>query len=209
MKKISLILLAMFSLNWANAQIEKGSMYLGGTFLISSTTFQEDGDDDKISSFSILPNFGYFVSDKLSIGLQAGYTQEKEKNVNGVNSSTNTSGLFLVAPTLRYYVPTASENFFFFAQFQVGLGFGNNKEEVRVGNTTLSTSSKASSFNLGLSPGFAFFPTKKWAIELGFQGISYNSIDPNTDSDSDNDRRSNFTLGVDSFAPRIGMQFFF
>ncbi|MCU0443279.1 MAG: porin family protein [Microscillaceae bacterium] len=209
MKKTAFIILAMVVFDWANAQIEKGSMYLGGSFGISSTTIQTNNNDRKVSSFSLVPNFGYFVTDKISVGLGIGYEQSRNDLIPGVGTATDTRGLFIIAPAARYYVPLTSENFFFFAQFQVGFGFGNRKFEDRVGSATFTVESKSRSFGLGLSPGFAFFPTKKWAIELSFEGISYRSFDPNTDSNSDNDRESTFTLGVDSFAPRLGVQFFF
>lgn len=191
----------MLSFTWAIAQVEKSSMFIGGAFLIDNQTSQENNGDVKANSFTILPNFGYFLSDKLSLGLGMGYTSITTKNT--VNDNKNINSQFVVRPQLRYYLATSNEKFYFFGQLQLGLGFGQNKFE----NGNLSLTSKSRSFLLSISPNFVYFPTKRWGIELGFNGISYESLDP--DIGEENDRDSRFIFGVNSFAPRFGVQYFF
>lgn len=201
MKKIALIVMAMFSFTWLTAQVEKGSMYVGGAFEINNRNEEEGGGDFKVNTLTIVPNFGYFLSDKVSIGLGIGYSHTAFKNT--INDNKTSNSQFLIRPNLRYYLATSNEKFYFFGQLQFGLGFGQNKQE----NGNLTITSKSRSFLLSLSPHFIYFPTKRWGVEMSFRGISYESFDP--DKDGNNDRESRFIFGISSLSPSFSVNYFF
>jgi hypothetical protein len=111
----------------------------------------------------------------------------------------------VVAPFARYYVPTSSDQFFFFAQLRADLGFGSAKTEATTGNVTVTTDAKVNTADVFVSPNFAFFPSQHWALEFGFRGLGFESVNP----EGDNNNVSRFVFGVNSFAPRFAVQFFF
>lgn len=91
-------------------------LYIGNTFSFGGTrTSVTDTDDDDKSvtaksgnfSFALNPEFGVFVSDKLSVGFQVGASvsvskpQALESNYGDIKERTRT---FLFGPTANYYV---------------------------------------------------------------------------------------------------------
>lgn len=197
MKKITVLSLVMFlTFVCSYAQIAKGSKVLGIDFNINIDNNENDNASD-YSSFGLTPNFKYFITDRLALGLGLGFSSSKYENTN----SKNVTSIFGVSPELRYYFPTSSNQFYFFGQFRVGLGFGNNKF-TQSGDTFESKLTTASVF---LSPGVVYFPTPKWGIEFVFRGIGFS----NTNPEGDNNNSSNFTLGINSFSPSLGLNYYF
>ncbi|HAI75600.1 MAG TPA: hypothetical protein DCM08_05080 [Microscillaceae bacterium] len=193
--------------NLANAQVSSGQIFIGGDFSLSATTF-EGNSNQNATSFSLVPNVGFMLSDRFALGLGLGYRQAQVSTPTGVNTiNTITNGTFQVAPFLRYYVPTSSEQFAFFAQFRAELGFGSTRNEQLNTTTNVRTSTSAglTTADIFISPNFAFFPTPHWAIELGVRGIGVSITDP----EGNNNTTTTFELGLNSFAPRIGLQYFF
>lgn len=70
---------------------------------------------------------------------------------------------------------------------------------------------KSTQIGVALSPGFAFFPSKKVGIELALNGLSYTNLrvkdaDDRTVKGSGYD---NVSFGTNFFAPKLGIQFHF
>ncbi len=181
MKKILLIAALFVTTLSVSAQTEKGKWLLGGSAAVLSSKANEDADSE--TSFKVVPYVGYFINNNFALGLGIGY-QEK---IGGQDLTTDVivdgEGAFVVEPFGRYYAKTASDNFKFFGQLSVPLAFGDNITQ----------------WGVRVSPGFAFFPTKKVALELALNGISYDAI-----SDGG---PSVFTIGTNFFAPRLGIVF--
>jgi outer membrane protein len=225
MKKLFIAVLAFVTFAFStNAQTEKGTIYLGGQVGFSSgsskTTTTQGGtsitaEGPKTSSFSLLPSAGYFFSDNMAIGLGLGYNQNQTVTKGTNTETTNTTGIFVVAPHFRYYMPTSAENFKFFVQASVELGFGNRTNEVKSGNTTTTTKSSINQLGVFVSPNFAYFPTKAWAIELGLRGIGYSSTTETQKADTFNNNtevkqtQNSFVFDVNSLAPTLGVRVFF
>ncbi len=69
MKKIALFtLFTLLTIN-INAQF-----YIGGSFGYTSTKVSNGDNDQSGSSFKIMPELGYYLSEKISLGVQAGYS---------------------------------------------------------------------------------------------------------------------------------------
>ena len=83
-----------------NAQITQGNWMMGGdaTFSTNKTAYQEF--TFKSTSFSISPNVGYFIIDKLAVGLSARLAYVIEHNVNTERTDNFTYG---IGPFVRYY----------------------------------------------------------------------------------------------------------
>jgi hypothetical protein len=94
-----------------------------------------------------------------------------------------------LSPFTRYYIPVIENQFFNFGEVQIATGLGND----------------ASSFSFSVAPGFAFFPSEPWCVELGFSLLSFGMQNP----DGENNNTTNFSFGVSTFSPSIGVNFFF
>jgi len=207
MKKLLLSLIAVSALAFTTqAQTEKGKFILGGSVEFNSS---KDNDASKADTrFSIVPSVGYFVSDNFAIGTGVGFGTSKNHvdAVGNVAGFTTKSEAFVVAPFARYY-KGITEQFKFFGQLSVPMAFGNNKLGDNDGNNYAKTS-KFSNVGVALSPGFAFFPSKKFGIEFSVEGISYNnSSDKNGNGDKIGGNKE-FNIGANFFAPRLGVQFY-
>lgn len=213
----------------ASAQTEKGKSFINGSIGYTSDKASQASagtpnvaTDQKSKSFNIMPQFGYFVADNFAIGLGIGYVQNKT-TLNGINTvssyvyySTQTAKqhIFSIQPFARKYVNVA-DKFKFFGQLSAGIGFGKGENNsVYYSNPTLVATSedsyKLTSYNASLSPGFAFFPSKKWAIEFSFPLLSYTKTKPKDQSSGFSMPSSEtFSFATDSFNPSIGFNFHF
>lgn len=183
----------------AQAQIEAGKILIGGSISYSSTD-TENGRSSN-SNFSILPAATYMLSKKIGVGLGIGYSTGSSETKQGNFSQTLTlsSSSFSFNPHVRYYKAIGgSENFYFFGQMQVFLGFSDSKTT----QPNFSSSQSSTTMGIDIAPNFAFMPSKKWAIELGLNGIGYSIINP----EGDNNNQSTFSFGISSFVPRLGVR---
>lgn len=186
------------------AQTDRGQLIIGGN--VQYSTSKTDADNAKAShNFSVVPNVGFFVEDNFAIGTGIGYQSSKS----AISGEFGKKEAFVIEPFGRYYVPLA-EKFKFFGQLSVPMEFGNTKAtdaDLKVGDKTGSSTS----IGVALSPGFAYFPSKKIGIELSLNGASYKNYrledaDGNKIKGQGSDK---FSIGTDFFAPSLGIQFHF
>jgi outer membrane protein len=205
MKKLILSLTAVVALAFsANAQTEKGKWILGGT--ASYQSVKSDADGAKAAQeLNIVPSVGYFVSNNFALGTGIGYSYSKL----GTASTSGQNEAVVVSPFGRYYVGL-SDQFKFFGQAAVPLAFGTVKATDASGDTGAKTGT-STSVGVALSPGFAYFPTKKIGIEFAFKGISYNdySVEDASGNDVAGAGSERFSIGTNFFTPQIGIQFHF
>lgn len=194
MKKLLLTLTAAAAVTFAaNAQTEKGKTILGGTVSYDYSNVKDvDGSEQ---SFSIIPSVGVFVSDNVAVGLGIGYAWGQEDN--GVEKVK--VGEFSAAPYARLY--KGDGDFKFFGQLSVPMGWGTSKQN----DDKLFSSER---YGVELAPGFAYFPTDKIGIEFSVKGLYYQNTTLKPES-GDNVSSNSFGLDASSFAPRIGIQFYF
>ncbi|WP_199139068.1 autotransporter outer membrane beta-barrel domain-containing protein [Pedobacter sp. ASV12] len=211
----------------ANAQTEKGKSFINGSIGFTSnknnqivSTSPTFSTEQKAEAFNIMPRFGYFVADNLTIGLGAGYVHSKS-TVNTVNTAssaiilatqTGKQHVFSIEPFVRKYVDVA-DKFKFFGEFNLGVGFGkaiNRSVYSAPINSSSEDNYKLTSYGAALSPGFAFFPSKKWAIEFSFPLASYRKTKPKDVSNGLSiPTTETFSFATDSFNPSIGFNFHF
>ncbi|WP_242689223.1 outer membrane beta-barrel protein [Pedobacter sp. SYSU D00535] len=196
MKKVLLTLAIAASGLVASAQTEKGNVLLGGTIDYTSTKSHADGAE-AANDLTILPVAGYFVGNNLAIGTGIGFSSQKAAS----GAKTNA---FVVSPFGRYY-KNLNEQFKFFGQLAVPMIFGSAEDSD--GDDLGSTQT----LGVSLSPGFAYFPSKKVGIELSFSGISFlDTTVKNSDGDKiEGAGASTFSIGADFFSPQIGLVFYF
>lgn len=172
MKKITILFIAMCTTFGVYAQFNQGRMMIGGSVAFNAVTnkYKSDGTTittGKQTSFSLAPQFGYFVIDNLAVGaaLELGLSKYKDEDSDYESNSTSIQ----IQPIVRYYLP---QGIFFQGQF----GFGTGKDKTDNGNID---EDKYNITSWGLSAGYAYFLNDNVSIEpqLGYGGTGYKDKD--------------------------------
>lgn len=175
MKKITLILTATLMLHVVHAQVEKGSIFTGGSFGINSNKTENSSNDGKSSNFnwSVSPQIGKVFETNKVIGIQlllGGSTNKT--NIPQANESKNTSSVYGASIFYRQYF-TMYKKWMFYGQGNAGVNFSNN-DYVDQGVKR----NKGNGVNAGLngSLGITFQASRKLWLEAGlndFFGLNY------------------------------------
>lgn len=179
MKKVVLAVVALFAFGFANAQEEvksfgfsKGNFLIEGNLGVSSkkdnANFQgAQVNETKLNSLNFNPKAGYFVTDKIALGVELGIGSNKSENtVYGppyvfTETKSNSFGGGVFA---RYYFLELGQRFKTYTE--AGLGFGSTKNNVNGLEV-----SKVNSVNLGIDLGINYFVTNRLAINFGLANV--------------------------------------
>lgn len=175
MKKLMMIAAFMVACVAANAQF-----YVGGSFGFESA--KADKDADNTTAWSIVPEIGYNIDDKLAVGLQIGYGQmDIEGDLTGSE--------LILAPYARYTFAESGIVKFFVDGGLTYTSYGSDLE----GNT----------WGIGIRPGINIAASEKVGLvaKLGYIGYSKNSDELGGGS--------SFGLGVDNTDISFGVYFNF
>lgn len=196
MKKLFFTMIAGLGLvTVANAQsTDKGTVMLGGNVSYQYNNVV-DVDGNK-QGYAIVPQVGYFVQDNFALGLGLGYAGNTNKNAADIKT---VSGEFTVSPFARLYQGDGALKFF--GQLSVPMGWGTNKVD---GDKVASTEH----YGVAISPGIAYFPTSKIGIELAVRGLYY-EYESHKPENGTKVGSNEFGLNANSFAPTIGVSFYF
>ncbi len=94
MKKLLIVLVALLCCSATTFAQNKGDKYLGGyAGMVFQGVASIDGETATAASLAIQPEFGYFVADRLKIGVSLGY---------GISAGTHS---LTVCPNISYYLP--------------------------------------------------------------------------------------------------------
>ncbi|TAH02021.1 MAG: hypothetical protein EAZ15_06125 [Sphingobacteriales bacterium] len=175
MKKLCLFIVSTaFSLN-SFAQLEKNTWMLGGTANLSAykQTFTINnyykGVSNKLN-FKIAPNVGYFIADKLNLGLRTSYESLQEYFVE--NSPSRLHNLTL-GPFARYYVLNSEKVFNILVDVSYQLGY-NWWVQKPIDNTGKLNPKNTNNFTISAGP--VVFLTENVAIELTLGYTYQNAI---------------------------------
>ena len=195
MKKILLIGAVVLS-GALSAQMTKGSWVVGGStnlnFSNTSSKLKYDGvsmDGPKISTLNFSPSFGYFVMDKLAIGLDVGFVSITAK----LDDYKDTTSVISFMPTGTYYFKGASN---IVPYLGAGVGYASTKEkEVMPGYPDEEYTSDGLAWKA--KGGMVYLITPSIGVDLG---LSYGSFSSKDDGLTD----TNSTFGLNA-----GFSFFF
>jgi hypothetical protein len=193
----------------SNAQTEKGNFLLGGSVNFS-TSNNENENPAKRTTFGVAPRVGYFVSDNWAVGTTLDYSISKTKgSIQGEMTYIGYQSInYGISPFVRYYTRIA-DNFKFFGDFNVNAIRGSQKEVDEHGEVGITTY-KSTRYSTAISPGLAFFPAKKWAIEFQFPLLSYSRQKETSQiAERSSFKNDAFTFGLSSFNPAIGVNYHF
>ena len=182
MKKHLLILFFLVTAAFAaNAQIGKGQKYVGGslnynydgygyTNNIGFTTGTTVYTNNKITSIQFNPDFGFFMSDKWSVGIQPGYARTSGTETSNYYSNTTPTDNF--TKINKYHTDAVSLGIHFRYYWMLNDRIGIFPQ---FGATTAHDVSnfKSGSLAIGGNPNIVFFATPKLAVNLGFGNVAY------------------------------------
>ena len=194
MKRVITICLMLWLMNHTSwAQTEAGKKFIGGQMQVQSQSTNEVN----VFRYILSPYAGYFIRDNLSIGGGIFFSNSKLKaKTNDFESINQNLSIFVAS---RYYIPIGEAKKFY-AYLQGSLIFGQGKS----GRTTPDMESLIRHYTLNIEPGFAYFPSPHWGLELEFSGLKFQITDP-----KDRVNSTRLSLGANSFAPSLGVSYYF
>jgi hypothetical protein len=173
----------LFFSSSASAQIAKGNHYMGGSFdlnydskgtttVYNFNTGYNTYTNNKILNLQINPQFGYFMSDKWTIGIQPSYSRVSGTEISNFTSTSSSVNSYVyshnyhtdfigLGVTFRYYY-MFTDKIGFFPEF--GMATSNNTQDFS--NGTLS---------IGGGPNLVFFATPKLGLNFGFGNLGYST----------------------------------
>lgn len=204
MKKIALIALAgAMSLSQLNAQVEQGTLIIGGSIGInnssSTTTFGEEDpvDGPKYSDLSIMPHVMYCLSDNFAVGIGIGYGSYSVQTMGGFEGDvelTDKETSFSFTPMARYYFVN-DDRFMVWGALGIGIGMGTYTDEFTeldedLNEIVSSEEAKISTMNIAVGPGASIMLGEKITLDFSFGSLGYSSykmFDDGTDAGSSDD----------------------
>lgn len=175
MKKI-LITVALTMLGTgAFAQTSEGTKVLsGGVNFDASSTDYEDVFNRKetYTRLGIAPRIGYFIKNRLEIGVGLNYNHYSSTSKDSSNTKTwiGKHNDYNISPYLTKYWPL-SERLFITGRASVFGGYTSSKSESLTADQ--KTRSTETSFGATVVPGIMFFPRDKFGLGLSFGYLNY------------------------------------
>jgi hypothetical protein len=169
MKKITLAVTAFFFFQLANAQVEKGSIFTGGSIGVSKSNV-ESATGDKTSGFNwnISPQIGKAIAQNKVIGMQFSVGGNTNENTNPGGSTAKSNGKQLgVGVFYRQYF-SIYKKWMFYGQGNANVNFSNSSSSAQ---GIKFQQSKSISGALTASLGITYQLSKKLWLEAGLSDL--------------------------------------
>lgn len=179
------------------------NMWLSGSAQFRS---YDDDSDYTESGGNFSPAFGFFLNERMAVGLRFSIEGMKmEENNDGYDEETKMSE-FSVNPFFRYY-RNISDNCHLFGELSVGFGSGKVETDVEFGPDPEDT---YSFFQTSISPGIQYWMHERWSVEAAWGALSYRGYNDKADFDGQSDRtESEIAVGLDLTSLSFGLNFHF
>lgn len=193
-----------------SAQLNKGSVLLGGSLQGNTFRFQDQNrTDNKSHRIQFAPSVGLLVRDNLAFGINTALSGGKNKASDGTvyeKYRGGSLGLFV-----RRYMPLG-KSFFLFGEAGAGFSFDNTFRYPP--NNAQEQTDKTNSWTLNLYPGLTYAVSKRLLLEAGLNGIAQASYSVRKTRGSNNpggnttSRISSFNTNASGAIPlNIGFRF--
>lgn len=212
----------------AQAQTESGKLLISSTVNYSHYNNESSSNGSAVYpgymdakyrgySFNLSPQAGFFIADNLAIGFDFGVGTSSQKDTRTEYSSTYNTFLYYnakvtnktvnVGPFVRYY-KMLGEKAGLYSQLSGGyqrqIG-KQNSEYTGDTNRNDTYETKTTGGYASLIPGFVYFPSKKFGIDLAMGGFNFNRTKSKTHNDFAWQESSKST--VSSLAANFGIQY--
>jgi hypothetical protein len=154
----------------SQAQITKGSTFLGGSVFYSKSENESENNGlykSENSSLGIRPQFGKAISTNKIAGLFVNYNTQNNEQSSGNNISADKGKTYGGGIFLRNYYPLSSR-FYLFGEAGLGVNFTNRE---RTNNSILSSEDKSTGMTLAVTPGISFAAGKKLHLEASLNNL--------------------------------------
>ncbi len=169
----------------SQAQISKGSTFLGGSLNFSGNSVKDDANpinNSSTHSFGVSPQFGKAINTNAVLGVFLNYYRYTSESTIGTQTAKNSYDAYGGGVFYRRYYPFA-KRFYLFGEASTGFSYGNTGY---TNNSVLSGKSKPVSVAASLTPGLSFAASKNLHLETSlnqfvsfyyrrYKGYSYNS----------------------------------
>lgn len=195
------ILFLMFTTSLAFGQEAETNKkwILGGNFNFASQNDENDGDEDKRTSFEFQPYLGYMLNEDWTLGVRLALLNESIE----IGSSETSIQLFGVGVFSRYkFVQRA--NWALFAEPSFTIFTGSTEDDGFLGMTQ---ESDLSALDLGVGLGGFYQISPSWRFTVGMGALQYTSA---TEDNNGNETKTNFfglNMGLSTI--RVGMEMTF
>jgi hypothetical protein len=189
MKKYLIIAAISFLGFNSNSQINKTDQFIGGSISLGNNF------KDKQWSYSINPNYGYFIRENLAVGV--GLNLYGAKFSNSYSFYDYGGDVFIK----KYYKIDNNNSFFFSLNYAIGYSHLEKRNSTydNINNKVYYIYSNQNELKTSIIPSFTFFPTKKLALSLNIGSLMYQyTIDTKT---------SEINLNLNSIG--FGLNYFF
>lgn len=199
------------------SQINRGAVFLGGDFILSSSASETDDTDFYLDPKSLYLNVqstaGYFLSEKWLVGGGLGYSFRSFYTNNyyyfdgGYVRSRQRSkdNLYSVSVFAARYIPIKG-NLFFNATLEISAGFGNGKEGDS--NDNFKRSYDRHVIGASISPGLTYFISSRWAAVANIGRLSVNYTDTNGSDGYPDSYTTTFSGSLKPNTFSIGVQYY-
>jgi len=170
---LALVFVCAFMVN-TQAQISKGSVWLGGSIGYNHQKYGNDTPYTKTNNFNFSPAVGLVVKDNLVVGISLTYGHGKTTNNGSEKERKNNdygAGIFV-----RQYLPIVSRLYLFgeaSANYEYSK-YSSTSDYLQNGISIYT--SKTSIGSLNVTPGLSFAVTKKFLLETSLNnllGVAY------------------------------------
>lgn len=219
-----LLLLAASSISTSSfAQIEKGTVFLGGrsNFRFNPSENSNIFGKNKTNStfFSLSPRAGYYLSKSFAIGLGLEYNYDRGYNMVNALAPTvmyqenESIGNSLNLSILARYNKALSKRFAFFIDGTISTGVfsktSDYQKQTTGGTTTITTQEIngkiGQSINFDFRPGIVYFVSPKFGLEATFASVYGNYTNIKPEAKNGNMSANNFLIGYNLYPAGFGL----
>ena len=175
-KNLTLLCIALFSVCIASAQIEKGTVLIGGE--ISGNSLKTDYSNSQISSKStnlfINPSIGVAVKQNGILGISFGFSHYNQKGYYDGSQYRNSKANYYSPAIFYRQYKNLAKDFYFIMEADAGFSYSKQTDTDTLGKTLLTY--KVTGGQLSLMPGIAYKICKNLHIEIlipSFVSVGY------------------------------------
>lgn len=200
MKKFLTALVCIIIIQLAQAQVQKGSLFLGGSLSVGSNKYESTSTINKNSSWTISPQIGKAIDLNKIIGLQIYVSgTAEESSTGGMAFNRNVSTAYGLGVFYRQYFPLAAK-WAMFANAGIDVRYGSGETK---SNGIKSGENNGWVFSAAITPGISYKAGKSIWLEaalnnlflINYSSEKQNSIDQNGQTFS-TIKRNSFNTGV-------------
>ncbi|GAA4743335.1 outer membrane beta-barrel protein [Flavisolibacter ginsenosidimutans] len=172
MRKTLLLTIAVICLaQISNAQISKGSLFLGGSLSFGSSSNKDQNtstQDSKSSGWNISPQFGKAIATNKIVGVYVNFSHNNFESGSGTQLQQRPSNTYGGGVFYRRYYPLPSR-FYLFGEASLGTSIG--KEEQKYGGS-LQTQTERTSIGFSITPGISYAASSKLYLEASLNSLA-------------------------------------